>query len=95
MEYEYTKKYWKDLKRYTTNKELIILVAKKTQSVIKAKALSDISELVPIRKTSAHYRIKIKLSDKNTFRIGLRVLKNTVWFSCLENNKKRFYKKFP
>lgn len=79
----------------SANKDLISIVAKKIQHVSKAKTLEDITELVTIRKTTSHYRIKIKLPDKSVYRMGIKVLKNTVWFACLENDKKNFYKKFP
>jgi hypothetical protein len=95
MEYEYAKKYLKDLRRYKNNKALLSIVAKKIQHISKAKSLGEITELVAIRKTKSYYRIKIKLSENNVYRIGIAVLKNTIWFACIENDKKRFYKKFP
>ncbi len=95
MEYEFTNQFVKDLKRFATNKVLLNIVAKKIQHVAKADSLDDITELIAIRKTTSHYRIKIKLPDKTKYRIGIKVLRKTVWFACLENDKKRFYKNFP
>jgi len=95
MEYEYTKKFKKDLLRYKTNEELIHILGKKIQHIAKTTSTKDIHELVTIRKTKAHYRIKIKISESEIYRIGIAVLKNKVWVACIDKDKKRFYKRFP
>jgi hypothetical protein len=95
MEYEYTNKFVRDLKRYQNNKDLIHIIGQKINLVIKVKSAKEIIELVPIRKTTSRYRIKIKFSKEKVYRIGIVILKNTVWFACIDDNKKRFYKRFP
>lgn len=94
MEYEYTKKFEKDLQRYKNNPALIRIIGKKIKHIIRSASIDEIQELVPIRKKISRYRIKIRLAENRIFRIGIVVLKNTVWFACIDKDKKRFYKRF-
>jgi hypothetical protein len=95
MELKYTNKFFRDLKRLKNDKTLIYTIAKKANNIKAASSIKEIHELIRIRKTQAHYRIKIKISDKLVYRIGVVAIKNTVWFACINNDKKRFYKGFP
>lgn len=94
MEYEYTNRYERDLLRYNDNEELILAIAKKVIHVTKIDSIDELHEAVLLRKKTSRYRIKIKLSPDEVYRIGIIVLKNTVWFTCIDKDKKRFYKRF-
>ena len=94
MEYEFSDKFIRDLKSFRHDKEFVHLLGAKINETIKAKSLKNIGGLVSIRKTKVHYRLKIK-SSKEIYRIGLKLLNNVIWFSCIDSNKKRFYKRFP
>ena len=74
---------------------MIRIIGEKVNHIIKVESAEEIHELVSIRKTTSRYRIKIKLSDEEVYRIGIVILKNTVWFACIDVNKRRFYKRFP
>ena len=95
MELRFSKKFVRQLKKYDGDEKLMQLLAKKIKHVQSVSASSAISELVPIRKTASHYRIKFKISDLTVYRLGLQCYHNTVWFACIEKDKKRFYKQFP
>ena len=94
MESEFTNKYLRDLKSYKKDRELIHLLGAKINEAVKSNSIEDVNGLVLIRGTTVHYRFKIK-SGKIIYRIGIKHLKNTIWFACIDNNKKRFYKRFP
>ncbi|MBI3501105.1 MAG: hypothetical protein HY063_04860 [Bacteroidetes bacterium] len=94
MEYEYTNRYERDLLRYTDNEELIHIIAKKVLHITRIDSIDEMHETVVLRKKTSRYRIKIKLSQDEVYRIGIIVLKNTVWFTCIDKDKKRFYKRF-
>lgn len=95
MELKYTNRFLRDLKKYKDEKDLIQIIGKKANGITKASSADDIHELVRIRKTSSHYRIKIKISDKTVYRLGIIILRNTVWLASIESDKRRFYKNFP
>lgn len=95
MEYEYSNKFLKDLERYKNKRQLLNIIGRKVQHIKKAESTNEIHELVSIRKTKSHYRIKIKLSEKEVYRVGIVILKKTIWFACIDKDKRRFYKRFP
>ena len=94
MEYEYTNQYERDFLRYKNNEELIHSIGKKVLHVTKINSIDELSEAIALRKKTSRFRIKIKLSPDEVYRIGIIVLKNTVWFTCIDKDKKRFYKRF-
>ena len=94
MEYEYTNRYERDLLRYKHIEELIHSIGKKVLHVTKIDWIDEMQEAVALRKKTSRYRIKIKLSEDEVYRIGIIVLKNTVWFASIDKDKKRFYKRF-
>ena len=93
MEYEYTKGFLKDITSYKHDKEFLHLLGAKVNEIQKSSAFHDISGIVPIRGRETHYRFKIK-TRKTTYRVGIKLLSNTAWLSRLDNDKKRFYKRF-
>ncbi len=94
MEYELTNQFLRDIRRYKTDKTFVRAIGARINETISAKELNDIHGLVLIRGTTAHFRFKIR-SGNTTYRIGIKKLKNVIWFACVENNKSRFYKGFP
>ncbi len=94
MEYEYTKRYERDSLRYKDIEELIHAIARQILHVTKIESIDEMLEAVVLRKKTSRYRIKIKLSPDEVYRIGIIVLKNKVWFTCIDKDKKRFYKRF-
>lgn len=95
MELKYSRKFIRQLTQYRQDKNLAHVLARKIKHIEKVSVAAEINELVQIRKTSTHYRIKIKISEKSVYRIGIKILNNRVWFACIEKDKKRFYKQFP
>lgn len=93
MDYKLTDGFIKDTKSYGHDRDFLHLVAGKIKETVKAKSFEDISGLVHIRGRETHYRFKIK-TRKTIYRIGIKVLGNTIWFARLDNDKKRFYKRF-
>jgi hypothetical protein len=95
MELKYSNRFVRQLKQYRQDEKLFLLLGKKIKHIQSVDAAADISELVRIRKTTAHYRIKIKISERVVYRVGIAIHNNAVWFACIENDKKRFYRQFP
>ena len=95
MELKYSKKFVRQLKEYKNDEHFFQILSKKIKHFESVSAISEIHELVQIRKTTVHYRIKIKVSDKKVYRIGISIFKHVIWLACIENDKKRFYKQFP
>ena len=95
MELKYSNKFVRQLKRYNHDKKLFQILARKINHIESVSSSSEFHELVRIRKTSAHYRIKIKITDKIVYRIGISIHRNTLWLAFIETYKKRFYKNFP
>lgn len=95
MELKFSNKFTRQLKQYKNEKKLFQNLASKIKHIKSAVSISEITELVKIRKTSIHYRIRIKISERKVYRIGIIILHRTIWFACIENDKKRFYKQFP
>ncbi len=95
MELKFSKKFIRQLERFQYDKKLYRLLAAKIKFIESASSESEISELVQIRKTNTRFRIKIKISNRIIYRVGINILHNKIWFACIENDKKRFYKQFP
>jgi hypothetical protein len=94
MEYKLTNQFLKDVKSFGGDNNFVHLLAAKIKETVTATSFDQLDGLVSIRGTSAHYRFKIK-TDKTIYRIGIKRFKKVVWFACIDNNKKRFYKRFP
>jgi hypothetical protein len=95
MDIKYSRKFIRQLKQYKEDEELLQYLAKKIKHIRTASAVSEIYELVPIRKTTSHYRIKVKISERIVYRVGIKILRRVIWFASIESDKKRFYKQFP
>ena len=94
MEYEFTKQFAGDLRRYKTDQQFIHSIGKRINETIVALSIVDIHGLSQIRGITVHYRFKIKTKEA-VYRIGIKRLKKVIWFACIDNDKKRFYKRFP
>lgn len=94
MEYEFTNQFLKDLKRFRKDARFLQHLGAKINHTFKTESIDKIDGLEPIRGTTIHYRFKIK-TDTFIYRIGIKRLKKIIWFACIDNNKKRFYKRFP
>ena len=70
MVLKYSRKFIRQFKKYDDDKKLSQLVGKKINHIKTVSSVSEISELVQIRKTTSHYRIKFKISDKIIYRIA-------------------------
>lgn len=95
MELKFSKKFVRQLEEYKNDEKLFQILSKKIKYFESVSEPAAIHELVQIRKTTAHFRIKIKISDKKVYRIGISILKRVIWLACIENDKRRFYKQFP
>lgn len=93
MEYEFTKSFDKDLESYKHDREFLRLLGGKVNEIGRANSFEDITGLVPIRGRETHYRFKIK-TRKTTYRVGIKLLTNRIWFARLDKDKRRFYKRF-
>ncbi|MFH1004311.1 MAG: type II toxin-antitoxin system RelE/ParE family toxin [Bacteroidota bacterium] len=63
-------------------------------NVKNANHISKINNLKQLEKYSVRYRIKIKITDKRTYRIGVIIRGNIIWFVRLLHRRK-IYKQFP
>ncbi len=59
----------------------------------KAESIDEIGNLKKLRNYSYYYRIKIKISDKNDYRLVLMIRNNKVWAESIALTSKIFYKK--
>lgn len=76
------------------NERLFRFIIRKIQHIKLAKSLSAIDNIEKLDKYVVHYRIKIKLSEKENYRLGLIIRGKRVWMvRCEKRNK--FYKDFP
>lgn len=95
MEIKYSRKFIRQLNQYRQDEKLLHTLTKKIKHIQSVSSPADIHELVQIRKTSAHYRIKVKISERIVYRIGISIFHNAIWLACIEKDKKRFYRQFP
>ncbi|MBI3501110.1 MAG: hypothetical protein HY063_04885 [Bacteroidetes bacterium] len=93
MEYELTKGFIKDARKYKHDHELSALLEARIKETAKAATLENLSGIVPIRGRDTHYRFKLKTRNA-TYRIGIKLLSNIIWFARLDKDKRRFYKRF-
>jgi hypothetical protein len=94
MDYEFTNEFLKDLKHFGPDSKFLQQLEAKINHTFNVTSIGRIDGFVPIRGTTTHYRFKIK-TDKTIYRIGVKRIKKVIWFACIDNNKKRFYKRFP
>jgi mRNA-degrading endonuclease RelE of RelBE toxin-antitoxin system len=94
MELAFKKSFLDDLKKLKKNERLYRFIIRKIQHIKSAKTLSDIDNIEKLEKYVVHYRIKIKLSEKESYRLGLIIRGKKVWLIRCEKRDK-FYKKFP
>lgn len=94
MDYEFTNEFLKDLKRFRSDQRLLQHLEAKINHTYNSISIEELNGFVPIRGTTTHYRFKIK-TNKSIYRIGVRRIKKVIWFACIDNDKKRFYKRFP
>lgn len=88
MELKYSGQFNRDVAH--RNRELSDEIHHAILNVKKAINISEIQNLVKLKKYKVHYRIKIA----NDYRIGIIIRGNKVWFTCF-GHRNTFYKYFP
>ena len=78
--------------RSIKNKEVIAEVIKIFQQVEGAKAITDIGGRKKLENYAHYYRIKIKISEKNDYRLVLMIRNNKVSAEHIALATKIFYK---
>ncbi len=94
MVLKYDKKFYRDLNKISDKELVSEILPKIIRNVKSANHISEIGHLKQLEKYSVRYRIKIKITDKRTYRIGVIIRGNTVWFVRLLHRNK-IYKQFP
>lgn len=92
MEYEYSKKFIRDVKLFEHDAAFARQLAGKIKEIERANSIEEVTGLEDIRGRKVFYRFKIT-SGKIVYRIGLKVLHQVVWLTLLDNHKKRFYER--
>jgi len=75
------------------NKDVLKALKNIFNQIEKAKSIDEIGNLKKLRNYSYYYRIKIKISDKNDYRLVLMIRNNKVWAESIALASKIFYKK--
>mgnify|MGYP002405678801 FL=1 len=88
MELKYKGTFRRDFK--TSNRIIVIAVHEAVMKIKQAKKISDIQNLIKLKKYKVHYRIRIT----DDYRIGVIIRGNTVWLARF-GHRSNFYKKFP
>ncbi len=94
MVLKFEKKFYRDLNKINDNELVAKIIPKIILNVKYAGNISEINNLKQLEKYSVRYRIKIKITDKRTYRIGVIIRGSAVWFVRLQH-RKNIYKKFP
>ncbi len=94
MVLKFDKKFYRDLNKINDKELISEILPKIILNVKKANDISEINNLKHLEKYSVRYRIKIKITDRRTYRIGVIIRRNAVWFVRLLHRKK-IYKQFP
>ncbi len=92
MELKFTNAFKRDRDYYAEDDELFRQIAGKIKEIKKANSIQDVSGLEDIRGRKVFYRFKIT-SGKTVYRIGMKMLHNTVWLTLIDKDKRRFYKR--
>ncbi|MCH8317432.1 MAG: hypothetical protein IIA88_02880 [Bacteroidetes bacterium] len=88
MELRYKGTFKRDFE--TTNRAIVAAVHEAVINIKKTKNITEIQNLVKLKKYKVHYRIRIA----GDYRIGVIIRGNTVWFARF-GHRNNFYKKFP
>ncbi|MBI5218863.1 MAG: type II toxin-antitoxin system RelE/ParE family toxin [Bacteroidia bacterium] len=94
MVLKFEKKFYRDLCKISDKELIKSILPQIIENVKQAKDISEINGLKQLEKYSVRYRIKIKIDDKRTYRIGVIIRGNVVWFVRLLHRRK-IYKEFP
>ena len=89
MELRAKGKFYRDLENYN-NRDLAKAVRGVLQELQNAKDISQISNLIKLKKFSLFYRIRV-LDD---YRIGLEIRNNKITLVCF-GHRHTFYREFP
>ncbi len=92
MEFEFERRFFRDLENYSNDLEFLRLLWGKTKEIENAGSFDDIAGMDDIRGRKVHYRFKVSVG-KTTYRIGLKVLHGKIWFTVIDKHKKRFYER--
>ena len=88
MELKYNGQFNRDIAH--RNRELSVAIKHAILNVKKASTISQIQNLVKLKKYKVHYRIKVA----DDYRIGIIIRGNKVWFARF-GHRSNFYKTFP
>ena len=94
MVLKFEKKFYRDLRKISDKELVASILPQIILNVKQAKNVYEINNLKQLEKYTVRYRIKIKLDEKRTYRIGLVIRGNVVWFVRLLHRRK-IYKEFP
>lgn len=74
------------------NKTVLFQLATTLKQIEKVNSKDGLGGLKKLREYSHYYRIKIKVSEKNDYRLVLMIRNNKVWIENIALAKKIFYK---
>lgn len=94
MVLKFEKKFYRDMRNLNDRRLTNEILPKIFLNIRQAKNIAEIDNLKHLEKYSVRYRIKIKLDNRRTYRIGLIIRGSVVWFVRLLHRRK-IYKEFP
>ena len=94
MELHFRPRFYRDLAKLKGKKALNTAIYHAIREIENAKSISGITGLQKLTDYKVYYRIKLKLSERENYRLGLAIRGNTVWLGRILPRKK-FYRYFP
>lgn len=94
MELRFRPRFYRDLSLLKGKKEISAAVYRVIRQVEEAKNISEINGLKKLVAYEVYYRIRLNISERDNYRIGLSIRGNKVWFDRILPRRK-FYKHFP
>jgi len=81
-------RFWKDIIKLKNDAEVITATGKVITQVEKAENISQIDNLKKLIRYETRFRIKVFLDKKRSYRMGLYIKGNTVWFARMLHRSK-------
>ncbi|MBI3500778.1 MAG: type II toxin-antitoxin system RelE/ParE family toxin [Bacteroidetes bacterium] len=94
MDVKYKPKYSRDVRKIKSDSELSWALAAVLYNIRSAKNKGQINNLKKLDEYEVFYRIKIKLSHKKDYRLGIMIKGNKVWLLRFLKRRK-IYEEFP
>jgi len=81
METKFKPKFWRDIQKVKSDKEVVTALAKVFRQVENANNINEISNIKKLIQYQTRFRIKLFFDKKRDYRIGIYIQGTTVWFA--------------